>query len=109
MLVSLLLRAETTNSTGGYYAIASRFDVGVIIAIPAAVLCINRRLYLLASSTSVLPSEADGRREFMIDLVIGIGLPIIEMIFCLSCFIFISIQLIHICSVFCSKRSIPDY
>lgn len=47
---------------------------------PASILCINRRLYLLASSTSLLPSQAEKRRDFIIDLVIGIGLPVLEMI-----------------------------
>ena len=51
---------------------------------PASILCINRRLYLLASPTSLLPSKADKHREFMIDLVIGIGLPILEMVLGLS-------------------------
>ena len=51
---------------------------------PASILCINRRLYLLASPTSLLPSKADKHREFMIDLVIGTGLPILEMVLGLS-------------------------
>ena len=63
--------------------IATRFLIGISIAGPAINLCINRRLYLLAS-TSVLPSKADKRREIIIDLAIGIGLPIVIMILCLS-------------------------
>ena len=51
---------------------------------PASILCINRRLYLLASPTSLFPSQADKRREFTIDLVIGIGLPVLEMVLGLS-------------------------
>ena len=51
---------------------------------PASILCINRRLYLLASPTSLLPSQAVMRREFMIDLAIGIGLPVLDMILGLS-------------------------
>lgn len=78
------------------YILAIRFFYGASYAIPAAVLCINRRLYLLASPTSVLPSQADKRREFIIDLVIGIGLPIVEMILCLSFnYFFYYISLAH--------------
>ena len=64
--------------------IATRFAAGVSIAIPAIILCINRRLYLLASASTTIPSQAEINRELIIDLVIGIGLPIIEMILCLS-------------------------
>ena len=64
--------------------IATRFDVGIAIAIPATVLCINRRLYLLVSSITVIPSQADQNREVIIDLVLGIGLPIIAMVLGLS-------------------------
>ena len=64
--------------------IAIRFNVGISVAVPAAVLCINRRLYLLASPTSTIPSQADMNRELIIDLVIGIGLPIIVMVLCPS-------------------------
>ena len=63
--------------TGAYLVIASRFNVGISFAIPAAVLLINRRLYLLASPITIVPSQADKNREIIIDLVIGIGLPVI--------------------------------
>ena len=72
------------NSPQVYCTIASRVYICIAIAIPAIVLCINRRLYLLASLNSILSSEADKRREIMIDIAIGIGLPIIIMIFCMS-------------------------
>ena len=69
---------------GSYNVIATRFFVGTTAAVPATFLCINRRLYLLASQTSVIPSRADKIRELIIDLVIGIGLPVIVMALCLS-------------------------
>ena len=59
--------------------LAIKFEIGVSIAVPAAILCINRRLYLLASSTTIIPTKADRIRELIIDLVIGIGLPFIVM------------------------------
>ena len=89
-----------------YYIIAARFNIGVSIAIPATVLSINRRLYLLASPTSVLPSQADKRREIIIDFVIGIGLPVIVMILCVCCYnLYTSLAHPHY-SVFRSRVSI---
>ena len=64
--------------------IVSRLGTGMSVAIPAAVLCINRRLYILASVDSVLHYSTAKRREVIIDLAIGIGLPILEMILFLS-------------------------
>ena len=71
-----------------FVLIATRFSVGISIAVPAAILCINRRLYLLASPTSLIPTQADKIRELIIDLVIGIGLPIIVMVLCMSSLFF---------------------
>ena len=73
------------------------------VAVPAVVICINRRLYLLASPTSILPSETDKRREIIIDLAIGIGLPIMIMILCpffSITFQVMSLWLIHITAFF---------
>ncbi|KAF8808062.1 pheromone receptor [Phlegmacium glaucopus] len=77
---SIIWNHNTINWAPVWCDISSRINIGVSVAIPAINLCINRRLYLLASPTSVLPSEADKRREVVIDLAIGIGLPIIEII-----------------------------
>ena len=66
------------------HVIATKFSTGITTAMPATILCINRRLYTLASPTSIIPSKADKNRERIIDLVIGIGLPIIVMLLCLS-------------------------
>ena len=65
------------------HVIAVRLNVGIAIAVPAAILCINRRLYMLASPISIIPSKAEKNRELIIDLVIGIGLPVIVMVLCL--------------------------
>jgi hypothetical protein len=95
--------------TGVCHVIAARFDVGVPIAVPAAILCINRRLYLLASPTSVIPSKADKNRELIIDLIIGIGLPIIVMALCLSSNLLLYLSGLSIFSVYHSRRSIYNY
>ena len=82
-----------------YLVIATRFNVGISIAIPATVLCINRRLYLLASPMTTVPSQADKKREVIIDLVIGIGLPVIVMVLGLSSNSSCCLWLIHIQSI----------
>ena len=66
------------------HVIAARFNNEIPVAIPATLLCINRRLYLLASQTSVIPSKEDKNRALIIDLVIGFGLPLVVMALCLS-------------------------
>lgn len=60
--------------------IAAKLIVGVAVAIPAASLCINRRLYHIATVRSVTITRAEKRRAVMVDLAIGLGLPIMEMI-----------------------------
>ena len=82
--------------TGAYLVIATKFNFGISIAIPAVVLCINRRLYLLASPTTIVPSQADRNREVIIDLVIGIGLPIIIMALGVSSNLSLNLWLIHV-------------
>ncbi|KAM6493088.1 Pheromone A receptor domain containing protein [Amanita muscaria] len=60
--------------------ISTRIMIGTTVAIPAASLCINRRLYHIACVKSVTHSRAEKRRAVMVDLAIGIGIPIAEMI-----------------------------
>jgi pheromone a factor receptor len=51
------------------------------VGIPAATLCINRRLYQIASVRSVTSgSKAEKRRAVIVDLIITVGLPILVMI-----------------------------
>lgn len=58
---------------------ATRFMIGLSVAIPAASLCINRRLYIIASVKTVTVSKAEKRRAIMVDLAIGLGIPLLEM------------------------------
>jgi pheromone a factor receptor len=62
------------------YFLAARFMVGASVAIPACSLCINRRLYHIASVSSVTKTKAQKRRDIMTDLAIGVGIPVLEMI-----------------------------
>ncbi|EIN05670.1 STE3-domain-containing protein [Punctularia strigosozonata HHB-11173 SS5] len=60
--------------------ISSHLQVALNTAIPAASLCINRRLYHIASVSSVTSTRSDKRRAIVIDLLIGVGIPILGMI-----------------------------
>ncbi|KAG6860870.1 hypothetical protein C0995_006550 [Termitomyces sp. Mi166 len=60
--------------------ISSRIFLGVAAAIPCASLCINRRLYQIASVRSVTTTRAEKRRAVMVDLAIGIGIPILYIV-----------------------------
>lgn len=54
--------------------------IGLNVGVPAAGLCICRRLYHIASLKSLSVTEADKRRHVIVDLSIGLGLPMLEMI-----------------------------
>jgi pheromone a factor receptor len=50
------------------------------VAIPAASLCINRRLYHIACIRVVTATKSDRLRAVMVDLAIGLGIPVLVMI-----------------------------
>ncbi|KAI0055983.1 STE3-domain-containing protein [Artomyces pyxidatus] len=57
--------------------ISTRLIIAGSIAIPSASLCITRRLHVIASNMS---ATLEKRREAIIDLSIGLGLPFLSMI-----------------------------
>ncbi|KAL4259943.1 G-protein coupled receptor 4 family protein [Pleurotus pulmonarius] len=59
--------------------ISTRLIVGLSVAIPAASLCINRRLYKIASVQTVSISRGEKRRAVLVDLAIGLGIPALQM------------------------------
>ncbi|KAF8890816.1 pheromone B alpha 1 receptor [Gymnopilus junonius] len=77
---SIVWNRNAINWSPAWCDISSRFIVGSAIAIPAASLCINRRLYHISSVRSVTITKAEKRRDIMIDLMIGLGLPFLEMV-----------------------------
>ena len=60
---------------------AVSIQAGINVAISTASLCIVRRLYKIAAMKPMMTTRVEKRREVMIDLLIGIGIPILEMIF----------------------------
>jgi len=59
--------------------ISTRIIIAQSVAIPAASLCINRRLYQIASVKSVTITKTQKRRAILVDLAIGLGLPLLEL------------------------------
>ncbi|KAI0274471.1 pheromone A receptor-domain-containing protein [Russula aff. rugulosa BPL654] len=54
------------------------FQVALNAAVPASSLCINRLLYRVASKKSA--GTAEDRRFVIIDLLIGVGIPVLQMV-----------------------------
>ncbi|KAG1750486.1 pheromone A receptor-domain-containing protein [Suillus paluster] len=74
------LASNVINWAPVWCDISTKFMIGSSIAIPACSLCINRRLYHIASVSSVTKTRAQKRRDIMTDLAIGVGIPVLEMI-----------------------------
>lgn len=60
--------------------IATRFMVGLAVGLPTSLLVINRRLYKIASRNQAIAMKADKRRAVYVDLLIGLSIPILQMI-----------------------------
>jgi len=63
-----------------YCNIAIRIQIGLNVAISACSLCINRRLYKIATAKVVVVSGTEKRRAMLIDLLIGLGIPILQIV-----------------------------
>ncbi|KAH9484589.1 Pheromone B alpha 3 receptor [Psilocybe cubensis] len=60
--------------------ISTKFMIGLNVAMPAAALCIARRLYHISTLQSITVTRAAKRRHVIVDLLIGLGLPVVEMV-----------------------------
>ena len=58
----------------------TRIQVAQNVAIPATSLCINRRLYKIATAKVAMTTSAERRRAVIQDLLIGVGIPILQII-----------------------------
>ncbi|KAF7344883.1 Pheromone B alpha 1 receptor [Mycena venus] len=76
---SIVWSGNAINWSPTWCDISTHFLIGYNLAIPACSLCINRRLYQIASVRSVTKTRAEKRRAIMIDLAIGLGLPILQI------------------------------
>ena len=62
------------------HRIATRIQVALNVAIPACSLCINRRLCKIATVTAAMTTRSERRQAVIQDLLIGIGLPILQIV-----------------------------
>ncbi|KAG2131856.1 pheromone receptor [Suillus cothurnatus] len=77
---SIVWRSSAINYAPIWCDISSRLIVGVAVAIPAASLCINRRLYKIATLSTTHPTKAHRQRAVMVDLAIALGIPVLQMV-----------------------------
>ncbi|KAF8332005.1 pheromone A receptor-domain-containing protein [Cantharellus anzutake] len=61
--------------------ITTKFTMGLGVAFPAVSLAINRRLYNIATMKHVVTSYKEKRKQTLIDLGIGLGIPCLVMAF----------------------------
>jgi pheromone a factor receptor len=59
---------------------ATRIQVALNVAVPACSLCINHRLYKIATMNAVMFTSSEKRRVVIYDLVMGVGIPILQII-----------------------------
>jgi pheromone a factor receptor len=59
---------------------ATRIQVALNVAIPASSLCINRQLYRVARMKTAGTSDVEKRRNLIYDLLIGVGVPVLQII-----------------------------
>uniref|UniRef100_A0A8H7Y347 Pheromone receptor n=2 Tax=Psilocybe cubensis TaxID=181762 RepID=A0A8H7Y347_PSICU len=77
---SIIWRDNAINWAPVWCDITSKLIVGISVAIPAASLCINHRLYCIAAVRSVTRTKAERYKAIMVDLAIGLGIPVIVMV-----------------------------
>ncbi|KAF9562763.1 STE3-like pheromone receptor [Agrocybe pediades] len=83
-LLSLFINSVMWNDNAIDFApvwcdISSKIIIGISVAIPSASLCINHRLYSIAAVRTVTRTKAEKRRSIIVDLVIGLGIPLVVM------------------------------
>lgn len=77
---SIVWNGNAINWAPVWCDISSRYIIALTVAIPICSLCINRRLYYIATSDTVMHSKKEKRRAIIIDLTMCIGVPVLEMI-----------------------------
>ncbi|KAI0334179.1 fungal pheromone STE3G-protein-coupled receptor [Cubamyces sp. BRFM 1775] len=78
---SIVWSDNALNPAPVWCDISSRIVVAIGVALPAASLCIQRRLYNIATIKSVSVTRAERRRGVMVDLAIGLGIPLLQILF----------------------------
>lgn len=76
---SIVWHSSALNVAPVWCDISTKIFIGASVGIPAAGLCISRRLYKIAVVKSVTVTREDKRKAVMVDLGITIGLPVMVM------------------------------
>ncbi|KAI0632771.1 STE3-domain-containing protein [Trametes polyzona] len=76
---AIVWRDNAINWAPAWCDITTHFTIGSSIAVCCASLVINRRLYHIASISTVSMTQADKRRNIITDLAIGLGIPIVAI------------------------------
>ncbi|KAJ7453723.1 pheromone receptor, partial [Mycena latifolia] len=76
---SVVWRDDMVNRAPVWCDISIRITMAASVGIPAASLCINRRLYHIASVKSVSISPAEKRRAALIDTLICVLFPLLYL------------------------------
>jgi len=77
---SIVWNGNMVNRAPVYCDIVTHIQVGLNVAIPACSLCINRRLFKITRGNVVSITSSEKRRAVIVDLLICIGPPILQMI-----------------------------
>ncbi|KAF8468719.1 STE3-like pheromone receptor [Russula ochroleuca] len=77
---SIVWNKNMVNRVPVYCDISTRIQVAQNVAIPACSLCINRRLCKIATAKVMMPTDAEKRWTVIQDLMIGVGIPILQII-----------------------------
>ncbi|KAI0250465.1 pheromone A receptor-domain-containing protein [Lactifluus subvellereus] len=77
---SIMWNKNMVNRAPVYCDIVARIQAGHNAAIPACSLCINRRLYKISTAQTSIVTRAEKRREVIIELLIGLGIPILQIV-----------------------------
>jgi hypothetical protein len=59
---------------------AIHIQIALNVAVPASSLCINRQLYKAARMKTAGITDVEKRRNLIYDLLIGVGIPVLQMI-----------------------------
>ncbi|EJD43547.1 STE3-like pheromone receptor [Auricularia subglabra TFB-10046 SS5] len=76
---SIIWHESLANPNPTYCDISTKILMGLSVAIPLSTLCINRRLYKIATTQTVVIDRASKRRNIIIDTLIAVLCPLIFM------------------------------
>ncbi|KAG8929276.1 a-factor receptor [Tulasnella sp. 419] len=78
---SVVWKGSLADKAPAWCDINTKFMVAMSAAQPAASLTINMRLYYISSIKQVTITSRDNRKRAIIDLLIGVGIPLLLMVF----------------------------